>query len=89
VAALMACQMLESVEGSLTCWTDMDAFAVVLGDSFGGLVAGWRMLGHFDHSVDLGLWFGGESDGHLMYRRIRCRQGAMIREWLRGKWLRG
>jgi hypothetical protein len=48
----------------------MDAFAVILGDSFGGLVAGWRMLGHFDHSVDLGVWFGGESDGHLMYRRI-------------------
>lgn len=75
MAPFVSCQMLESVECSLTGWTDMYAFAIVLGDIFGGLV-GWRRIpGDFDHCMDLRLSSGEESDGHGVYTVSRiCRR---------------
>lgn len=70
VAALMSCQMLESVESSLTCFTDMNALSVVLGNGFSSIVVEGRMLGDFDHSVDRALLFGNGSDSHLVSRRM-------------------
>ena len=61
----MSCQMLESVESSLTCCADMNALSVVLSNGFAGIVVGWRMLSDFDRSMNRALLFGIGSDSHL------------------------